>query len=77
MRSVFFHDPEGDADDLESRWGIRVALEMLRKRSLPRWTSSSCARRSPAPPYLPVTARPIERLSGCKWPDPRCNTRSG
>jgi len=29
MRRVFFHDLEGDADDLESRWGIRVALEML------------------------------------------------
>ena len=32
MLSVFIPDLEEDADDLESRWGIRVALEMLRER---------------------------------------------
>ena len=32
MLSVFIPDIEEDADDLESRWGIRVALEMLREQ---------------------------------------------
>jgi hypothetical protein len=32
MLSVLIPDREDDADQLESRWGIRVALEMLREQ---------------------------------------------
>jgi hypothetical protein len=32
MLSVLSPDLEADADQLESRWGIRVALEMLREQ---------------------------------------------
>jgi hypothetical protein len=51
------------ADHLESRWGIRVALEMLREQVITPLDFLELCEEAAARPDQPVTGSPIPGLS--------------